>query len=172
MTPPRFVIQQIAGQHDRSAFSCGNESLDRYLKSQAGQDTRRRTSVVYVACVAGTTPVCGYYTLSASELDATALPEQVRKRLPYYPQFPAVLLGRLATDQHYRGIGLGGSLLYDAFRRCHAHDAFGVMFIVVDPFPEARAFYAHHHFQDIPDQERMYIPMTEIKKLVEGDATA
>src|SRR5947209_12096941 len=111
MTPPRFVIQHIAGQHERSAFSCGNQSLDRYLTSQAGQDTRRRASVVYVACVAGTNAMCGYYTLSASELDATTLREQVRKRLPYYPQFPAVLLGRLATHQQYRGIGLGGALL-------------------------------------------------------------
>jgi hypothetical protein len=48
------------------------------------------------------------------------------------------------------------------------HNDFGVMFIVVDPFPEAREFYAHYEFRDIPDQERMYIPITEVAKLVES----
>jgi hypothetical protein len=65
-------------------------------------------------------------------------------------------------------MGLGSSLLYDAFYRCHTHNDFGVMFLVVDSFPEARAFYSRHHFRDIPDQERMYIPITEVAKLVES----
>lgn len=169
MSAPRFVIQRLADRHDRSAFSCGDASLDAYLTRAAGQDMRRRAAAIYVACEEADVAVCGYYTLSASDLDASGLPEAVRKRLPRYPRLPAVLLGRLATDLRWRGIGLGAALLYDAFHRCHAHNAFGVMFIVVDPFPVARAFYARHGFRDIPDQERMYIPMTEVAKLVDGE---
>jgi GNAT superfamily N-acetyltransferase len=169
VSAPRFVIQRLAEHHDRSAFSCGDASLDAYIVRTAGQDVRRRVAAVYIVCEQDSAAVCGYYTLSASDLEAAALPERARKRLPRYPQLPAVLLGRLATDLRWRGVGLGAALLYDAFRRCHTHNAFGVMFIVVDPFPEARAFYAHHQFRDIPDQERMYIPMTEVAKLVAGE---
>jgi len=165
---PRFIIQRLADHHDRSAFSCGNESLDMYLARGAGQDMRRRAAAVYVACEENAEAVCGYYTLSASDLETVDLPEAMRKRLPCYPKLPAVLLGRLATDFRWRGIGLGVALLYDAFRRCHMHNDFGVMFIVVDPFLEAREFYAHYEFRDIPDQERMYIPITEAEKLVES----
>lgn len=134
----------------------------------AGQDVRRRAAAVYVACEEDTEAVCGYYTLSASDLEAIGLPEAMQKRLPRYPRLPAVLLGRLATDLRWQGIGLGAALLYDAFRRCHTHNEFGVMFIVVDPFPEAWEFYAHDQFRGIPDHERMYIPITEAAKLVES----
>ena len=168
MSAPCFVIQRLADHHERSAFSSGNDALDQYLIHRAGQETRRRAAAVYVACEEDTAAVCGYYTLSASDLEATDLPDALRKRLPRYPRLPAVLLGRLANDRRWRGVGLGAALLYDAMRRCHAHNAFGVMFIVVDPFPEARDFYAHHHFRDIPDQERMYLPMTEVATLIEG----
>ncbi|MGI8857448.1 MAG: GNAT family N-acetyltransferase [Thermomicrobiales bacterium] len=169
MSAPRYLIQRLAEHHDRSAFSSGNASLDAYLTRAAGQDVRRRVAAVYIACEENSADICGYYTLSASDLEAVALPEADRKRLPRYPRLPAVLLGRLATDLRWRGIGLGVALLYDAFRRCHRHNDFGVMFIVVDPFPEARTFYARHGFRDIPDQERMYIPMTEVAKLVAGE---
>ncbi len=35
-------------QHDRGSFTCGVESLDRYLKTQAGQDVRRKANAVFV----------------------------------------------------------------------------------------------------------------------------
>jgi len=172
VSAPRLIIQRLADHHDRSAFSCGNESLDAYLVRGAGQDMRRRAAAVYVACEESAEAVCGYYTLSASDLEAANLPEAMRKRLPRYPKLPAVLLGRLATDLRWRGVGLGAALLYDAFRRCHIHNEFGVMFIVVDPFPEARDFYARHQFRAIPDHERMYIPMTEVAKLIESEPSS
>ena len=34
--------------HDRGSFACGVESLDRYLKTQAGQDLRRKANAVFV----------------------------------------------------------------------------------------------------------------------------
>lgn len=34
--------------HDRAAFSCGEASLDAYLKRQAGQDLKRRLAITYV----------------------------------------------------------------------------------------------------------------------------
>jgi glutamine cyclotransferase len=35
-------------QHDRSSFTCGLESLDRFLKVQAGQDVRRKANAVFI----------------------------------------------------------------------------------------------------------------------------
>jgi len=37
-----FRIEPLAKLHDRAAFSCGVEALDRYLQSQASQDMRRK----------------------------------------------------------------------------------------------------------------------------------
>jgi len=42
------IFRFFAGQ-DRAAFNCGNESLDRYIRAQASQDTRRAVARVFVA---------------------------------------------------------------------------------------------------------------------------
>ena len=41
-------ILPLDEQHDRIGFACGVESLDRYLKTQAGQNVRRKANVVFV----------------------------------------------------------------------------------------------------------------------------
>lgn len=41
-------INLLADGDDRNGFSCGVERCDRYLKTQAGQDVRRRANAVFV----------------------------------------------------------------------------------------------------------------------------
>jgi hypothetical protein len=98
---PEFHIQPL-GDHDRAAFSCKVEPLDRYLKEQAGQDARRKTAVPFVL-VTSEKRIIGYYTLSAASLKGDDLPtEMVKKlRLPRYPELPATLSGRRAVDAAY-----------------------------------------------------------------------
>src|ERR1700676_5076624 len=59
-------IRPLDEQHDRIGFACGVESLDRYLKTQAGQDVRRKANAVFVL-VEPDDPasILGYYTLCA-----------------------------------------------------------------------------------------------------------
>jgi hypothetical protein len=37
---PDLQIACLDAGHDRASFTCGVDSLDRYLKTQAGQDSR------------------------------------------------------------------------------------------------------------------------------------
>ena len=61
---PDLAIVPLEGGHDRTDFSCGVESLDRYFQTQAGQDVRRRANGVFVlADKAEPRRVLGYYTL-------------------------------------------------------------------------------------------------------------
>ena len=102
----QYRIEVLAESHDRAAFSCGVDALDRYLKTQAGQDVRRRIANCFVAVSAGSAQVAGFYTLAAASIPLTALtPDQVRK-LPKYPVLPAALLGRLAVDTRHAGESL------------------------------------------------------------------
>ncbi len=41
-------IVPLDARHDGAGFSCGVESLDRYLETQAGQDVRRKANAVFV----------------------------------------------------------------------------------------------------------------------------
>src|ERR1700731_1222371 len=102
--PAEWVIETLRNDHDRSDFSCGNVSLDRYLKEQAGQDLRRACAYCFVlAPKRGDTSILGYYTLSSYGIDVGELPADVAKKLPRYPLIPAALLGRLAVDRRYQG---------------------------------------------------------------------
>ena len=105
-------IEPLGKRHDRRAFSCGNEPLDRYLKQQASQDARRHVAAPLVAVrEEGDKTILGYYTLSAFAIDLGTLPDRTASKLPLYPLGP-VTLGRLAVDHRYRGRGLGGFLLW------------------------------------------------------------
>lgn len=74
-----------------------------------------------------------YYTLSASTVDASELPDALTKKLPRYPQLPVTLLGRLAVDQSMKGRGMGEFLLMDALRRSlEAAASIAAMAVLVD----------------------------------------
>ena len=106
----QYRIEPLGDQHDRAAFSCGVEVLDRYLQKQAGQDVSRRVAAAFVITPDGKT-IAGFYTLSAHLVNLADLPESVAKRLPRYPNVPATLLGRLAVSENFRGQGIGELLL-------------------------------------------------------------
>ena len=46
---PTFRLAPLGAEHDRDSFHCGEEALDRYFKTQATQDIRRRIANCFVA---------------------------------------------------------------------------------------------------------------------------
>lgn len=162
-------IEPLGKKHDRAAFSCGNESLDRYIGQQASQDARRHVAAPFVAVAqAGDTRILGYYTLSAFAVDLGALPESTARKLPHYPLVPATLLGRLAINQGQQGRGLGEFLLMDALRRAHEQSSqIASAAVIVDAIDEsAHRFYRHFDFIAFPDRtDRLFLPMQDIAAL-------
>ena len=153
-------------RHDRSAFSCGDEALDRYLQSQAGQDARRRVAAPYVLLEPPSPAIIGFYTLSNTSIQAAELPSAFVKKLPRYPVLPATSLGRLAVDAKRRGTGLGTILLIDALRRCLRTETASLA-VVVGAKDDAVAFYERHDFLRLPEQlDRLFMPMGTIEKLL------
>jgi GNAT superfamily N-acetyltransferase len=153
-------------RHDRSAFCCGVEALDRYLHAQASQDARRRVAAPYVLLEPPSPEVIGFYTLSNTSLKATELPAAFARKLPRYPVLPAALLGRLAVDARRKGAGLGTVLLLDALRRCLRSETASLAVVADAKDDAAISFYERHEFRRLPDQSnRLFKPMAEIDKL-------
>jgi GNAT superfamily N-acetyltransferase len=163
------IVEGLCDRHDRAAFSCGNPSLDRYLKEQAGQDVRRRCASPFVLVPASGSPtILGYYTLSSYGVDVGELPVEVAKKLPRYPLIPATLLGRLAVDQRHHGRGIGEFLLLDALHRAHGHavDVAAAAVIVEAIDPAAARFYQRFGFNPLPSTtSRLFLPMQTIAAL-------
>ena len=164
--PTEWAIESLRNDHDRSDFSCGNTSLDRYLKEQAGQDLRRACATSFVLePKRGDTSILGYYTLSSYGIDVGELPADVAKKRPRYPLIPATLLGRLAVDRRYQGQGIGEFLLMDALHRALAQSAeIAAAAVVVEAIDTAAAkFYKHFGFVAFPATNgRLFLPMKAI----------
>ncbi len=162
-------VVPLGDGHRRSGFTCGVESLDTYLHTQAGQDMRRHANAVFVL-VAEAAPdtVIGYYTLCATALLPGDVPEVARKHIPRYPLVSATLIGRLAVAADRHGQGLGTVLLVNALRRALASsETVGSSMVVVDALDEAAAaFYSAHGFVKLPDSLRLVLPMRAVERMV------
>ncbi len=156
-------IEPLSEHHARGAFTSGVEPLDRYLRTQAGQDARRRVAACFVLVEDGGVEPLGFYTLAATSIALAELPEALTKRLPRYPAVPATLMGRLAVDGRHRGEGLGEMLLMDALARALRSEI--ATFAVVVDAKDGRAaeFYAKYDFRALTtDGRRLFLPMAEV----------
>lgn len=167
--PPR--IHLLTKAHNRSAFACGHEALDRYLQTQAWQDMQRHLAQVFVLVAEDQKTIQGYYTLSAGSMQLAELPAELRRTLPRYPKIPVTLLGRLAVDVRFQGQKLGAFLLVDALARSARQTAeIASLAVVVDAIDEAAvAFYRKFHFLPLPATPRtLFLEMATITKLFSG----
>lgn len=160
--PGSFRIETLDDRHDRSSFESGADSLDRYLKTQASQDVRRRVAACFVAVSRHTGELAGYYTLAAANIALSDLAPAIVKKLPRYPAVPAVLLGRLAIAKSHQGKGLGSVLLVDGIERSSRAEL-GIFAMVVEAKDErAQQFYEHFGFVILPGPgRRLVLPITE-----------
>ena len=167
-----FDIRALGPSHDRTAFACGEPSLDDYLKTKARKEHELGFSAAFVMTpVAAPSVIAGCYTLSALSVEVTGIPEPLRKRFPRYPVVPVTLLGRLARSLDYRGQGVGEMLLVDALARAlSAADSVASHAVVVDPIDDrAGAFYETYGFLPLAGTRRLFLPMGTVRALGLGE---
>jgi len=142
----RFSIAPLDTKESRADFACGTEPLDRYFREIVTQDIKRRIASCYVAKSVEDGAIAGFYTLSASSIPLTSLPEALAKKLPRYPVVPVARLGRLAVDARFQGRQLGAALLWDAIARSSRSEVTVYALAVDAKDDRAEAFYRHFGF--------------------------
>lgn len=167
----RFRLESLGKHHDRAKFTCGVESLDSYLKTQASQDMRRKANAVFIlAPLDSPSKIVGYFTLCAYSLAPGTIPDEVRKHIPRYPVVSATLIGRLAISTAFQGRRLGSLLLAEALRKTSENASIvGSSMAVVDAIDErATRFYQAHGFIKLPESMRLILPLRSIAEIVSG----
>lgn len=108
MTELRRPALLDLARHDRSRFASGDDALDEWLGRYAGQNRRRDTAATWVIVDAEDT-VVAYATIAMSAIDRSNAPASVARQAPN--PVPALLIGRLAVDRRYSGLGVGTALV-------------------------------------------------------------
>lgn len=138
----------LAAHHDTTAFACGVDSLDHWLKHRALKNQATGASRCFVVC--DDKRVVAYYALASSAVAVETATGRLRRNMP--DPIPVVVLGRLAIDQSLHNTGLGRALVRDAcLRVMAAADVIGIRGMLVHALSEpARAFYEHVGFEPSP----------------------
>ncbi len=151
-------------RHDAAGFSCGHDTLDRWLNRYAGQGERRDATRTFVSTADGQA-VSGYYTVIAGQLEHRQATAATRRGLSRHFPIPVAVLARLAVDQRYQGQGLGAVLLADALARVRrASNEIAVRAVVVHAIDDrATVFYARYGFRSLAATPRtLMVTLAEI----------
>jgi len=165
---PEWIIERLAGHHDRADFDCGKPPLTEWVKRYAGQGDAGDVARTYVAVRPDGPRVFGYYCLSTCHVSYDVVPPGRSKKLPRNQAVPTALVGRLAVDRGTHGRGLGAVLLLDALGRTQRlADQIGIHAVVVDAIDEeARGFYLKFGFEPfLDDPLHLFIPLKAVRQL-------
>jgi ribosomal protein S18 acetylase RimI-like enzyme len=138
--------QPLSDEHDLSRFNCSRASLNTWLQERAIENQRNGASRSFVICENDTPRVIGYYCLAQGALGHDSVSSKFRKNMP--DPMPVTVLGRLAVDQSFAGLGLGSALLRDAVERAqYAARIVAARGLIVHALDEeAAAFYGKFGF--------------------------
>ena len=161
ITPP----ERLNAGHDLTQFSCGEPSLDHWLRNRALQNEKSGASRTYVVCADGC--IAGYYAIAAGAVAHTEAVTRVKRNMP--DPVPVILIGRLAIDSRFQGRGIGADLLRDAVLRIlQAAEIAGIRAILVSAISaNAKRFYEKYGFISSPaNPQTLMITVAEAARVL------
>lgn len=166
LTPPT----PIDATHDLTAFRCGEETLDRWLKERALKTEGSHSARTYVVCDG--VRVVGYYCLATGAIARASAAKPLQRNMP--DPIPVMILGRLAIDRAYQGRGIGQALLGDAIRRTLAISTqVGVVALLAHALDErAKSFYRYFEFVESPIEPlTMMLPVRQALRALNDEGS-
>lgn len=166
--PAGLSLHQLAKEHPRREFRCGNSQVDDWLATKALQNQEKHLSVTRVV-LDDARAIAGYYTLATGQVDFGDLPAATTKRLPKR-LLPVAVLAWLGVAATRRGQGLGRLLLAQALRDCYeAGKTFAFVAVILDCIDDAaKAFYQQWDFDELPgNPARLFLSAPKLAALMQ-----
>ncbi len=145
-------VRKLTLKDDTAYFDCCDAELNDYIWYQAKDQQLEGAAVTYLAGYDD--KLVGFISLSMTSLQIQYVS---RWHLPRrtYPQFPALLIGRLATDYEYQHQGVGEALCEFAIAKAVEYrDALGCQFVILNAKPNSIQFYQKLGFEICPAQPK------------------
>ena len=173
---PQGIIIELLDpkKHDRTAFSCGVDRLDNFLKRTAKKHQTENFTRVWIARYSGQAAILGFYAMNAHSLGSNDLPDHLTKNAPQHGQIPAAYLSMIAVDHRHQNQGIGRILLVNALNRAErVADEMGLAAVILDVIEDSgteameklHAFYAHMGFQSFSLYPlRMFVSIKAVRR--------
>jgi len=169
MPDAKYVIQLFdKALHDRRAFSCGVEAMDRWIRYSVSDQVKSDRLRLWCANdLEG--KFVGFYGLTAHFVNPDDAPSLARRK--ERQPIPAIYLPALAVDKTCQGQGVGAALLADAIiRSLEISDSIGAAALILDvlddgDFDKRKAFYLKLGFAEIGngDPRRLFLSMKDAR---------
>jgi GNAT superfamily N-acetyltransferase len=162
-----YDLELLSDRHDRKAFQCGKDSLERYLRKIAKGHLLKGVSVTRILVKQGAAapiPILGYFTLTTTVAEAVSWPG-ASKGLPRRP-VTMVLLGRLAVALDCQGKGIARLLLAAAREIAAASmQGTGGIGLAIDTADEGLVrFHEKYGFKRLGDDSlRLFLPISSLR---------
>ncbi len=161
------VPMPLTEHHLTDGFSCGEDSLDQWLKQRSLKNQIQGASASRTFVVCDGARVVAYYALASGAVTSLEATGRFRRNMP--DPIPVVVLGRLAVDLTWHGKGFGRALVRDAgLRVIQAASAIGIRGMTVHALTdEAKAFYEKVGFE--PSPLDTHLLMITLADLIDAD---
>ena len=143
LSAPRPLLKS----DNRASFDCGQTTLNQWFVRHAWGNEKEAASRTYIMTETDTGSIAGYVSLVTGQIERDFLPKN-RQRNKADP-VPIILLGQLAVDLNYQGLGCGAALLKQALTvSLEASASVGFVGILTHPInASARKFYERWGFE-------------------------
>jgi GNAT superfamily N-acetyltransferase len=165
-------VRKLDASDATDAFDSGDAAMNEYFHRYAKKNQGHLFGITYV-CVYPPAHVLGFYTIAATSIPRTGIPDELLKGLPKYQDLPAILLGRLAVHRKAQGKRIGELLISHCFDVClHMTKICGARYVVTDAYKSAVAFYRKYGFREIqgsghPKTTKMFLDLRVVRSSID-----
>lgn len=161
--------EPLINNHDISAFNCGNQELDDWLKKYARQAMASGSARTFI--VSDDNQVVGYYSLTVGEVNIDQVSERVGKGMGKH-SIPLIIIARLAVQNSHKGLGIGKGMLKNAIlRSLNVAEQAAIRALLVHAIDEdAFNFYKKFGFEPSPIRNnQLVLLLKDAKKIIRSD---
>ena len=163
--PEELRFEILNARHDLSRFDCSKDDemgLNEFIHEEALQFQNENLGITYLFF--HNNVIVGFATLAMSQIEI----KQTKITLPFQTDirdYPALMIGRLATDNTYRGRHIGLNIsLWCVSKAKQLSKEIGCRLIIILTNEKKSNFYENCGFEMIPKYERkakkwMYLPI-------------
>jgi predicted GNAT family N-acyltransferase len=155
INPTNLRYEVLNSSHNLASFDCGLDDemgLNDFIHNEALDFQRENLGITYLFFYKNT--IVGFVTLAMSQIET----KQTKVKLPIettIKDYPALMIGRLAVDNNYRGQDVGKSLcLWCASKAKKLSEELGCRLVITMTNGNKSKFYERCGFDMVPKFEK------------------